>query len=113
MEEIYIMKRRWLEEQLAKLAAQGISKAEIARRLEIAPQSLNNVLNGARGISDSFLDKFIAAFNISHYDLYPSKESKEAAEVLTIPKDLVQMFSDMAATIRSQQEELRSLRSNT
>ena len=37
---------------------------------------------------------------------------QETSGDLTIPKELAQMFSDMAATIRSQQEELRGFRSN-
>ena len=37
----------------------------------MVPQSLNNILKGSRGISDTFLDKFIKAFDISQFDLYP------------------------------------------
>ena len=36
----------------------------------------------------------------------------EPAGDIVIPKELAQMFADMAATIRSQQEELHSFRSN-
>ena len=40
----------------------------------------------------------------------PEPEDKEQG--VFMPQALVQMFSDMAATIRSQQEELRSFRTN-
>lgn len=80
MEEISAIKRRWLEEQISSLSAKGVSKAEIARRLDMIPQSLNNILKGARGVSDAFLDKFIKAFDISQIELFPVGVAKEAAQ---------------------------------
>ena len=35
----------------------------------IFPQQLNNTLNGSRGISDNFIDKFVTEFNINPIDL--------------------------------------------
>lgn len=35
----------------------------------ILPQQLNNTLNGSRGISDNFIDKFVTEFNINPIDL--------------------------------------------
>ena len=72
MEEISSIKRRWLDRELDKLRAKGISKAEVARKLDILPQSLNNIIGGNQGISDKFLDKFILTFNISEISLLPT-----------------------------------------
>lgn len=72
MDEISTLKRRWLEEELSKLKEAGISRAEIARRLDILPQQLNNIINGSRGITDKFLDSFISEFGISRFDLQKS-----------------------------------------
>lgn len=69
MEEISQIKRQWLEAELEKLKAKGVSRAEIARRLDILPQQLNNIINGSRGISDKFIDSFVREFNISLFDL--------------------------------------------
>lgn len=70
MEEITSLKRRWLEKEMQGLREKGVTQAEVARRLGILPQQLNNVLKGNRGISDKFLDSFIEVFDISHFDLY-------------------------------------------
>lgn len=69
MERISVLKKEWLDAELSNLKKQGISRAEIARKMGILPQTLNNVINGTRGISDDFLDKFIATFNISQLEL--------------------------------------------
>lgn len=70
MEKISILKENWLKKEIANLKEKGISKADIAYRLEIKPQYLNNIINGGRGITDSFLDKFIEEFNIIQIDLF-------------------------------------------
>lgn len=62
-------KRRWLNEQLTRLKKNGISKADISRKLDILPQSLNNVLNGNRGISDTFIDSLTDAYDLNHFEL--------------------------------------------
>ena len=54
---------------MGKLKEQGLSRAEIARRLDILPQQLNNIINGNRGISDKFIDGFIKEFGINQFDL--------------------------------------------
>lgn len=92
MEEISTIKRRWLDKQVSDLCANGASKAEIARRLDILPQSLNNILNGSRGISDAFLDKFIKVFDISQIDLLPvAKESRQQTDfsIPLIPSEAI------------------------
>lgn len=77
MEEISQIKRQWLEAELEKLKAKGISRAEIARRLDILPQQLNNIINGSRGISDKFIDSFIKEFDISLFDLSNKERRKK------------------------------------
>lgn len=67
--DISSLKREWLNGELSKLLDSGLSKAQIARRLDILPQQLNNTLNGSRGISDNFIDKFVTEFNINPIDL--------------------------------------------
>lgn len=69
MERISVLKKEWFDAELSNLKKQGISRAEIARKMGILPQTLNNVINGTRGISDDFLDKFITTFNISQLEL--------------------------------------------
>ena len=63
------MKRAWLDEELCELEDKHVTKAEIARRLDILPQTLNNIINGTRGVSDSFLSKFASVFHISQIEL--------------------------------------------
>ena len=62
---------------MEKLKAKGISRAEIARRLDILPQQLNNIINGSRGISDKFIDSFIKEFDISLFDLSNKERRKK------------------------------------
>lgn len=82
MEEINALKRRWLENEMQRLQEKGVSKAEVARRLGILPQQLNNVLKGNRGISDKFLDSFIEVFGISQFDLFsPKTEQKNKKKI--------------------------------
>lgn len=69
MEEVGQIKKQWFVAELEKLKAKGLSRAEIARRLNILPQQLNNIINGNRGLSDKFIDGFIKEFDISHFDL--------------------------------------------
>lgn len=70
------IKRNWLNGYLDQLKDKGISKAEIARRLGILPQSLNNILNGNRGITDSFIDSLLEAFESEPVELKITTDSK-------------------------------------
>lgn len=97
MEEISVIKRKWFNSELEKLKKKGITRAEVARRLDILPQSLNNVLNGNRGISDGMLDKFIEAFDIRQIELLPKApepvahqaEESDRAAIPLIPYDAI------------------------
>lgn len=69
MEKIATLKEMWLKNEIENLKKQGISKADIAEKLGVKPQYINNIVNGGRGITDIFLDKFIEAFKINRFDL--------------------------------------------
>lgn len=69
MEKISVLKERWLTKEIERLKDIGLSKAEIAMQLGVKPQYINNIINGGRGITDAFLDKFIETFKINHFEL--------------------------------------------
>lgn len=75
MEKISVLKERWLINEIKKLKDRGLSKVDIAAQLDVKPQYINNVINGGRGITDTFLDKFIEAFKINHFELYQEEHS--------------------------------------
>lgn len=66
-------KKRWLQSELEKLANAGLSKAEVARRMEMQPQALNNVINRDKSVSDDFIDKFSETFRLSLSGLFGDK----------------------------------------
>lgn len=72
MKKISVLKREWLLREIQKLAQKRVSKADIARELDVKPQYLNSILNSDRGVTDQFLDKFIEKYAITHIDLFPS-----------------------------------------
>lgn len=74
MEKIATLKELWLKNEIENLKSQGITKAEIAEKLGVKPQYINNIINGGRGITDAFLDKFIETFGINHFDLANTAE---------------------------------------
>lgn len=78
------LKRKWLNNELDKLQESGLSKAQIARQLDILPQQLNNILNGSRGISDNFIDKFISAFSLSQIDLFHNEGSLTERKIIPL-----------------------------
>jgi phage repressor protein C with HTH and peptisase S24 domain len=92
-------KRAWLKEQIEKLTHSGVSKADIARSLNILPQQLNNILNGSRGVSDDFLDTFIKTFNLNQIDLYSKLLPDPDAD--SIYKRIIQVFNDEQITVSS------------
>lgn len=62
-------KEEWLKGQIEALTATGLQKAQIADRLGMSPQQLNNTINGRGGISDKFIDKFAETFGIHEFYL--------------------------------------------
>lgn len=71
MENISVLKSKWFIGEVNNLQAKGLSKAEIARKLDILPQYMNSLMSGTRNLSDQFLDKFIEVFDINQFDLLP------------------------------------------
>ena len=69
MEKVSTLKERWLTNEIKRLKAKGFSKVDIALKLGVKPQYINNIVNGGRGITDAFLDKFIETFGINHFEL--------------------------------------------
>lgn len=66
-------KERWLKNEIERIMQSGLSKAQIAEKLGIVPQQLNNVLNGKGGISDKFMDKFAEVFDVN--EIYLSEKN--------------------------------------
>ncbi len=89
MEKLATIKKRWFSEQVGLLQHAGLTKTEIAKRLNIAPQSLNNVLTRDTSVSDNLLDKFIDAFDISGFDLLPEKKSEKPLGIPLLPYEAV------------------------
>ncbi len=71
------IKENWLTTQLERLKKKGMNKTVISKALGMSPQQLNNILNGSRGITDQFVDKFVETFNINQIDLFPSPQSSK------------------------------------
>lgn len=71
MENISVLKSKWFIGEVNNLQAKGLSKAEIARKLDILPQYMNSLMSGTRNLSDQFLDKFIDVFDINQFNLLP------------------------------------------
>ncbi len=70
MGKITDAKKGWLNGELEKLANAGVSKAEVARRLGMTPQQLNNVVNRDKSVSDGFIDKFSETMGVSLIGLF-------------------------------------------
>ena len=71
MENISVLKSKWFIGEVNNLQTKGLSKAEIARKLDVLPQYMNSLMSGTRNLSDQFLDKFIEVFDINQFDLLP------------------------------------------
>lgn len=69
MKKVSEIKKEWLLDNVNKLSLIGKSKADIARDLGFKPQYLNSLINGPRGITDQFMDKFIITFSLNQYAL--------------------------------------------
>lgn len=120
MEKISILKSKWFKKEVDKLQSEGMSKADIARQLDVLPQYINSLMSGARNITDQFLDKFIETYNINQFDLSPKSESR--GEVLSDNKEhpnsytsaiedkLLDLISQKDTIIREQAEEIGILK---
>lgn len=106
MENIASLKEKWFKKEVERLANEGVSKADIARALDIKPQYLNSVLNGSRGLADTFLDKFIEAYNINQFDLLPHDGDSTISTVLL---RFMEKLDEKDAKIDHLQSELRAM----
>lgn len=86
------IKRQWLNSNIDNLLSKGFTKAEIARKLSILPQQLNNILHGKRSITDQFLDKFNEKFGLE-FD-YDALNKTVSDEKLSRFKKAVQFLLD-------------------
>ena len=103
MESIAKLKEIWLKKAIDGLVVKGMTKAKIADMLEVKPQYINNILNGGRGITDGFLDKFIEKFEINQFDLLGKCE-----ENVSIP-DLISQLKEQAEEIGRLKERIITL----
>lgn len=114
MENIALLKERWFKKEVEQLADKGVSKADIARALGVKPQYLNSVLNGSRGLTDVFLDKFIEAYNINQFDLLPRlNDSAVSAMSLRLMEKLDEKdikIDQLQSELRQQSAELAALK---
>lgn len=120
MEKISILKSRWFKKEVDKLQSEGMSKADIARQLDVLPQYINSLMSGARNITDQFLDKFIETYNINQFDLLPSSESRGEAlsdnkehpnsHTSTMEDKLLDLISQKDTIIREQAEKIGILK---
>lgn len=103
MESIAKLKEIWLKRAIDDLVATGMTKAKVADKLGVKPQYLNNILNGGRGITDGFLDKFIDVFEVNRHDLF----SMGVAD-FSIP-DLIHQLKEQAEEIGRLKERIATL----
>ena len=98
MEKIATIKKKWFIDQVDLLNKAGMTKTEIAYRLNIKPQSLNNVLSRDQSVSDNLLDKFIAVFDVRDFDLLPSKAPEQPLGIPLLPYEAVAGYGVMNYT---------------
>ena len=99
MDKIATIKKKWLENQIVQLKNSGMSKAEIARKLEIKPQQLNNTVSGVRGVSDNFIDKFIDTFKINQIDLFANIGDGSDRREISLPLIPSEAFAGYGAVV--------------
>lgn len=94
---------------------QKISLNEVARRLDMTQPGVSNQLAG-RAFSQKSAAKWAETFGFSasylltgEGSLVPGEPAKDTPAAVTLPGELVGMFTDMAATIRSQQDTVAQL----
>jgi hypothetical protein len=120
MEKISILKSKWFKKEVDKLLSGGMSKADIARQLDVLPQYINSLISGTRNITDQFLDKFIETYSINQFDLLLNSESRREvlsdnedhpnAYTSTIENKLLDLISQKDTIMREQAEEIGVLK---
>lgn len=118
MEKISILKSRWFKNEIENLQTKGMTKADISRDLDILPQYLNSLMNGSRNLTDQFLDKFIEAYSINHFDLLPDSDIKaitytpnspEGSSVQILMESMTNLISQKDSVIQEQAKEIGKL----
>ena len=104
MENISLLKEKWFKKEVERLSKEGVSKADISRALGIKPQYLNSVLNGSRGLADTFLDKFIEVYSINQFDL---SQSLTDSNISAMSLRLMEKLDEKDAQIDKLHIELR------
>lgn len=69
MKNIYEIRNDWFLDQVKGLEKDGITQVEIAQRLNVKPQYINNILHGRQNASERFVKRFCNAFNINQNTL--------------------------------------------
>lgn len=85
MKKISEIKRDRLCKYVQSIASQGITQRDIASRLNVKPQYLNNLLSGHKSVTDQFLDKFAQEYKINLFGFLSDESivSSSDAPVLT------------------------------
>lgn len=75
------IRNAWFREQVEVLKGQGITLAEVARRLNVMPQYLTPLLKeaGGRNVSEKMVALFCEAFELNQNDLVKRMRSYEQA----------------------------------
>lgn len=81
MIDISQIRKEWFLEQLEALKDSGIPYSDIAKRLGVLPQYLNNIRNGDRGASENMVLKLCEAFDINHNDLLKRFKQYEKEDI--------------------------------
>ena len=96
-------------------ASKKITMTEAAQRLGLSKAAVSNQLDG-RPFGQRTAAKWADTFGFSasylltgEGSLVPGEPAKAAPAAVTLPGELVGMFTDMAATIRSQQDTVAQL----
>ena len=98
MEKLSTIKKQWFKEQIELLNKSGMTKAEIAYRLDMKPQSLNNVLTRDLSVSDNLIDKFVHVFDIREVDLFPAKAAEPPLGIPLLPYEAMAGYGLMNYT---------------
>lgn len=74
-------KKKWFDSIIAQLESKGLKKTDIAKKLDITPQRLTNLLNGTDVISDKLIDDMIDKLDLGRIVFYT--ESKDGLSDLS------------------------------
>ena len=108
-------KKRWFDSIIAQLESKGLKKTDIAKKLDITPQRLTNLLNGTDVISDKLIDDMIDKLDLGRIVFYT--ESKDdmsglsQASVKTPALNIIKIYTE--EDLLEIDPELHSLRKKT